>query len=469
MELLTEKYSELLESAKMPQIAESEKSNMAVLLENQAGEETKLLAEGTVASDVAQFVPIFMPLARKVQPALIANELVGVQPLTTPTGYLYTLAFRYTGGGADYDDRTGRRIHPVAGGQILEVADASGISAGDTINTLASDDGSYNADDSVTVTYVEGNFILVDGKKFAATDSVFLNSANAATGAETTVTTAYSNELGFRKILKGYTGSLPTSEAELLGYNMKEVGFEVIRTDIAVNSRKLKAEYSVEMYQDLKAMHGLNADEELMNMMAIEVQNELDREIVDLVNGWAAPAGDFFVGGADAATSTGSSRFEMENIAHIGIKIAREAREIARLTRRGQANILIVSPSVATILEALPSFKAIESTGNVGAGIGVSVIGKFNGMKVIQDSFATGNYCTVLYKGADRRDAIGYYAPYVPVSFTRVVHPESGQPAIILNTRYGVKENPLNNTDGLGGIYARKFEVTFAANSVFVK
>jgi len=445
--LLTEKYEDLLESAKMPAIKASEKPNVALLLENQANEEARLMSEGTVASDVAQFTPIFMPLARRIQPALIANELVGVQPLTSPTGFIYSLAFRYTGMGANYDDRTGGRISPVKGGQILDVTVTGTIPAvGETIKA---------GDKEAVVIYVEENFILIDDR-IASAGVELTNSADEVVG---TVAVTYSNELTFRKILKGYTGSLPTSEAELLGYDMAEVGFEIVQTQIGVESRKLKAEYTVEMYQDLKAMHGLNADEELMNIMAVEVQNELDREIVDKVNSWAAPAGDFKIGGTDAS---GSSRFELEGMAHLQLKIANESREIARLTRRGAGNVLLVSPKVATVLEQLKGFKAIENSTSVDAtAVGVGVIGTFNKMKVIMDTFASSDYVTVLYKGADRRDAIGYYAPYVPVSFTRVVHPESGQPAIILNTRYGIKENPMNSKETVG-LYARTFSVDFS-------
>jgi len=445
-QMLTEKYADILESAKMPAIKASEKSNVALLLENQAQEEARLMTEGTIASDVAQFTPIFMPLARRIQPALIANELVGVQPLTSPTGFIYTLAFRYTGMGANAADKTGGRISPIAGSQIIEVA-VTGTAPvkGDTVKVGAA---------TATVIYAEENFFLIDAKIGTAT-AVLNDASDTEIG---TIKVTYSNELTFRKILKGYTGSLPTSEAELLGYDMSEIGFDIIQTQIGVESRKLKAEYTVEMYQDLKAMHGLNADEELMNMMAVEIQNELDREIVNKVNAWAAPAGDFKIGGTDAS---GSARFELEGMAHLQLKIANESREIARLTRRGAGNILLVSPKVATVLEQLKGYKAIENSTSVDAtAVGVGVIGTFNKMKVVMDAFATTDYCTVIYKGSDRRDAIGYYAPYVPVSFTRVVHPESGQPAIILNTRYGIKENPMNSKD-TQGLYARTFSVNF--------
>lgn len=446
MTLLTEKYANILASEKMPKIKASEVSNTALVLENQAIEESRLMNEGTVAADVAQFTPIFMPLARRIQPALIANELVGIQPLTSPTGFIYTLAFRYTGKGANAADKTGGRISPIKGGQIIDVAVTGTMPAvGDTVKVGAA---------TAIVIYTEGRFLLIDDKIASAT-ATLNDASDVAIG---TVSVTYSNELTFRKILKGYTGSLPTSQAELLGYDMAEIGFEIKQTQIGVESRKLKAEYSVEMYQDLKSMHGLNADEELMNIMAVEVQNELDREIVDKVNEWAAPAGDFKIGGTDAS---GSGRFELEGMAHLGLKIANESREIARLTRRGAGNILLVSPKVATVLEQVKGYTPIVNNSSVDAtAVGVSVIGTFNKMKVVMDAFAESDYVTVLYKGSDRRDAIGFYAPYVPVSFTRVVHPESGQPAIILSTRYGLKENPMNSAE-TAGLYARTFAVNF--------
>lgn len=461
--LLTEKYEDLLVSEKMPTIAKSEVATTALLLENQAIEENRLMTEGTIASDVAQFTPIFMPLARRVQPALIANELVGVQPLTSATGFIYTLAFRYTGKGTDVNDKTGGRISPIAGGQIVDYSSALSLApvVGETVTgTVAVDDGAGGTTLEATVIYVEGSLVLID-KAVAVAGGSF----TTATLTDGVVGSTYSNELTFRKILKGYTGSLPTNEAELLGYNMAEIGFEIKQTQIGVESRKLKAEYTVEMYQDLKSMHGLNADEELMNIMAVEIQNELDREIVEKVNEWASVASDFHIGGTTLGSNTsGSSRFELENMGHLALKIANESREIARLTRRGAGNILLVSPKVATVLEQVKGYTPIEVDSTVDAtAVGVSVIGTFNKMKVVMDSFATSEYCTVLYKGSDRRDAIGYYAPYVPVSFTRVVHPDTAQPAIVLNTRYGLKENPLNENEG---IYARTFSVNFAATSV---
>ena len=449
MELLTEKYVDLLESEKMPALAESEKSTMAIMLENQQDEESKLLAEGTIASDVTQFTPIFMPLARRVMPALIANDLLGVQPLNSPTGFIYSLNFRYTGGGLTKTDPEGNRVSPIKGGQIVNVP-GHGLVAGDTLAAVSGT--------TATVIYVENDLLLVDLDRVYDAEgkpTVSFTNTDIMAGVDAQAFTAvYSNELSFRKVLKGYTGSLPTSQAELLGYDMKEIGFSIVRKSIEAKSRKLKGEYSVEMYQDLKAMHGLNADEELMNMMSIEIQNEMDREIVDFVNDTATAVPDvspFAVSG----TLEAGQRSEIDGYRALGIKIANESREIARKTRRGAGNIIIASPKVVTMLEQMKGYSSnpVNSTVNAQV-VGTGMVGTFEGKKVIMDVFAEQEYVTVLYKGADRRDAIGYFAPYVPVSFTRITHEASGQPAIILNTRYGLATNPLSPED-----YARTFVV----------
>lgn len=440
--LLTEKYSDLLESAKMPALRETEKSTMAVLLENQQIEEGKLLAEGTIASDVTQFTPIFMPLARRVMPALIANDLLGIQPLNSPTGFIYSLNFRYTGAGLNRNDATGGRAKTIdangnSASQIVELATTPTVVAGDVV--LKGE-----------VVYVEKNLVLVS---LTSATAPYVMGDDFAVIADGAVTATYSNELSFRKILKNYTGSLVTSAAELLGYDMKEIGFSIVRKSIEAKSRKLKGEYSVEMYQDLKAMHGLNADEELMNMMSLEIQNEMDREIVDFVNETATVVPDvnpFVIAGGAGA------RNDIDGYRNLAIKIANESREIARRTRRGAGNVLICSPKVVTMLEQLKGYTTMPVDTSVnGQTVGTGVVGMFEGKKVIMDVFATGEYVTVLYKGSDRRDAIGYFAPYVPVSFTRITHEASGQPAIILNTRYGLTTNPLSPED-----YARTFAVT---------
>ena len=447
MQNLFEKYEKLIESKKYPQVAESEKTGLALVLEN-TSKHLQTLKESTTTSDIQPFEPLIAPVVRRVMPNLIANEIMGVQPIDRPNGYIFSIHFRYTGKGKNAADRYGNRINPIAGGQIVKVKDSSIFAVGDKVKVDTNE---------ANVIYIERDLILIDAK-IAYANATITDENNNST---TTVIATYSNELSFRKVLREYTGPLPTTKAELLGYDIAEIGFEVRRIPVNVQSRKLKAEYTVEMYQDLKALFGLNADQELINMMSLEVAQEINRELIEKVNDWCAVSTDFYVGGAKAS---GSQRYEMENIAHLGLKILNESREIARWTRKGAGNVMIVSPRVATMLQTLKGFVFIENDSDVDVQkVGTAVLGTFNGIKVVVDNFAENDYITILYKGADRRDAIGYFAPYVPVSFTRIVHPESGQPGIILNTRYGVIENPINQIDP---IYGRTFNVVIDEGSV---
>jgi len=446
----------LLESERFPTIQEDNLGTQAIVLENTKKEIARLY-EDTSTSDVAVFTPIFMPMTRRIQPALIANRLLGVQPMSQQTGYINTLIFKYTGFGADANDRLGGRIDPGVSSQIIEITGHT-LVKGDVIS-------SDNVLDTnlATVIYVEGDLLLIDTAVFSAGGIVYDNAAVPAQIGALVIANTYSNQLTFKKILKGYTGSLPTTQAEILGYDMKEIGFTVTQTLIEAKSRKLKAEYTVEMYQNLKDTYGLNADEELMNMMSSEVLNELDREVIDSVNSWAAPSSDFTI--ANGVGASGSTRFEMESMAHIGVKIQNEAREVGKLTRMGSANIILATPRVVTVLEQLRGFKAIENDSMLSTNVaGASVVGTFGGMEVILDNFTDREYVTVLYKG-DNRASIGYYSPYKGISFTRVTHPDTGQPAIILSSRYGLIENPLNQDNGVG-IFGRTFDVIFDSTSV---
>jgi len=439
--LLTEKYQELLESKNFKALEDIQKDSMAVLLENQE----KALSEATVDADVADFTQIFLPLTRRVQPALIANTLLGNQPLNKPTGFIYSLSFHYTGMGADANDKTAGRISPVAGGQIMTVVlEAGQVLPKGTIVTV----GGVAA----TVIHSEEGAVLIDAKIGSA--GADINDEADSTKLATCVNT-FSDELGFRKVLKAYTGSLPTSEAELLGYNIAEIGFTIAQVGVSVRSRKLKAAYTMEMYQDLKAVHGLSADKILLEQMSNEMKLEIDREVIDFVNLNAESAGDFKIGGT---TADGSTRFELEGMAHIGIKIANEARKIAKSTRRGKGNVLLVSSNVVTVLEAIKGFKAFDVKSAVTAG--VNAVGTFNGMTVVEDIFSDADYCTVIYKGSNT-DAIGYYSPYVTSSPIRLVDPSNGQPSILINTRYALTKNPMG-----GEVYARRFSVVFSNDAI---
>lgn len=436
----------LLESTKFPTLNASDSAAMSMMLKNTEKEHDRLISEGTLTGDVQGFTPILMPMVRRVYPNLIANEILGVQPMSMPTGFIYALTNRYLGDGTAAGSAAPRA------GQIVVTAVAD-LAIGTVLTTGAV---------SGTVLYSEGFNALVElaGGQFVAGDVVAEDIGEGAT--TTTVDGTFTNEASFGKVLKNYSGPVATAAAELLSTNMKELGFSIDRKQVEAKSRALKGQYSVEMYQDLKSQHGLLADEEIMSLMSYEMQAEIDRECVDFVNNTATQLVDT---NFSAVTTDGSGRWEIEKYRTEAIRISVESAQIGIDTKRGQGNVLIVSPKVGTMLEQVGTFKAAESKSNVAAPVSGGVAGTYDGrFKVIIDQYAEGDYATVLYKGADRRDALGFFAPYVPMSFTKVTHPDSGQPAVIAKTRYALDTIPgsesATSTDRAAQ-YARSFGINF--------
>ena len=434
----------LLESSKYAPLTASDSAAMKLMLENTEKEHARLVAEGTLTGDVAQFTPILMPMVRRVYPGLIANEILGVQPMSMPTGFIYALVNQYVG---DADNKLSPLVQH-AGAQ-------SPLSANGTLRgsiAVVDDASKLAAVGTAGVLHIEGDKVLM-GKVVAVGDKI----------GTATVEAVYTNEAAFGRILKNYTGSYSTAVAEQLGRDMKEVGFSIAKKSVEARSRALKGQYTVEMYQDLKAQHGLLADEEIMSLMSYEMQAEIDRECVDFVNGVATQLPDT----AFTNSSTdGSGRWEIEKYRTQVIRISREAAQIGLDTKRGQGNILLVSPKVATMLEQVGSFKVAEQASDTKQPVSGGVAGTFDGrFKVIVDQYATSDYVTVLYKGADRRDALGFFAPYVPMSFTKVTNVDSGQPAVIAKTRYALDTIPgvsSATSNDRASKYARSFGVNFA-------
>lgn len=433
-------YKDLILSPNYVDLNEMQAINMDLLLRNADKESKQLISEGTLSGDVAQFTPILMPLVRRVYPTLIANEILGVQPMTMPTGYIYALINQYVGDGDT------NRINPNAKGVIVKTDTETDANVGDTVNTDAK------------VIYKEGLYVLCQkGDTPFTVDTSKIGSA--------TVKEVYTNEASFMRILKNYTGPYTTAAAEQLGKDMREMGFTITKKSVEAKSRALKSQYTVEMYQDLKAQHGLLADEELMNLMAYEIQAEIDRDCLNLVNSNAEVLPDTqFLGNKIADYQSG--RWEIERYRAQSIRIAKEAAMIGIQTKRGQGNILIVSPKVCTMLEQIGTFKPATVGSAPVQPISGGVAGTFdNRYKVVVDQYALDDYITVLYKGADSRDAMGFFAPYVPLSFTKVTHQDSGQPAVIAKVRYALDtipgvESPLSNDRAM--TYAKTFGVDFS-------
>lgn len=436
-----EKIEALLESSKYAPLTASDSVSMKLLLENAQAEQNQLIAEGTLSGDVAQFTPILMPLVRRVYPNLIGNELLGMQTMKMPTGYIYALTNQYVG-------TDNNKASPTANAVILEMSAATSLVEGDDVEGDTS--GAVGV-----VGYVEGTKVLVIN-----VTGTFQAAEGVNTAAET-IGGVFSNEAAFKRVLKGYTGTYTTAAAEALGKDMREVGFSISRKSIEAVSRALKGQYSVELYQDLKSQHGLQADEEIMSLMSYEMQAEMDREVVDFVNDNATQLADT----AFTTTTVDGGRWEIEKYRSQSIRLSKEAAQIGIDTKRGQGNILVVSPKVATMLEQVGTFKTASQVSNTKAPISGGVAGTFDGrFKVVVDQFAVSDYCTVLYKGADRRDAMGFLATYVPMSFTKVTHADSGQPAVIAKSRYALTTIPgvsSANSNDRAQTYARSFGVDF--------
>jgi len=247
--------------------------------------------------------------------------------------------------------------------------------------------------------------------------------------------------------------ALPTTSAEALtgkrtsaGSNAAfgEMGFEIVKASIEAKSRALRASYTTELAQDLKSVHGLDAETELANILSTEILAEINREILNGVND-AAKLGIGGAGTYDLVTD-GDGRWSVERYKSLIFAIEKEANQIALETRRGRGNVLIVSSNVASALSAasyldhtpaLQSQMNVDPTGNLFAGV-------LNGnLKVFIDPFAVSDYVTVGYRGTNPYDAGVFYCPYVPLTMMRAIGEEDFQPRIGFKTRYGIRANPF--------------------------
>ena len=256
-----------------------------------------------------------------------------------------------------------------------------------------------------------------------------------------------------------------TGDAEALGDGVgagyAEMAFSIEKVTVAAKTRALKAEYTTELAQDLKAVHGLDAETELANILQTEILAEINREVVRTIY-------DTAVVGASGAATPGTfdldvdanGRWSVEKFKGLMFQIEQEANAIAKATRRGKGNIVICSSDVASalqmagVLDYTPALNSntleVDDTGNTFAGV---LNGRF---RVYVDPFAGANYLVVGYKGSSAFDAGLFYCPYVPLQMVRAVGENSFQPKIGFKTRYGMVANPFAEgaTQGLGAITA---------------
>ena len=401
------------------------KAVTAVVLENQelALKEAKINETvANVGSSAANWDPILIALARRAMPNMLAFDVAGVQPMSGPTGLIFAMRSRYDAGTTGSTEALFNEANTQHTGDssVTQGADPSGLAG--------------LADDSAA------------GVEFTTDSSIDDRRASLPLRA---------------------TG-MSTTDGEGLGANtggsvFSEMGFTIEKATVTAKTRALKAEYSLELAQDLKAIHGLDAESELANILSTEILAEIDRETIRTINGQAktgaATANTKIAGIFDMQTDA-DGRWSIEKFKGLIVQIEREANAIAKETRRGKGNWIICSSDVASALAAsgmldyspaMSTALEVDDTGNTFAGT-------LNGRtKVYIDPYATTDYVTVGYKGANAYDAGLFYCPYVPLTMVRAVGENDFQPKIGFKTRYGMTSNPFVGTSlAADGIAAAK-------------
>ena len=413
-ENLQEKWQPVLEHPDLPKIEDAYKRAVTtVILENQeksVREDRSFMAEAAPAnatgSSVDNFDPVLISLVRRAMPNLIAYDICGVQPMTGPTGLIFAMKSRF---GSQ------------AGAEALFNEADTDFSARDA----AGDTGSPDAQ--------------------SGTNPATLNDSPSA-GTYT-------------------TGSgMTTAQAETLGDGsdeFAEMAFSIDKITVTAKSRALKAEYTMELAQDLKAIHGLDAETELANILSSEILAEINREVVRTIYSHAksgAQVNTTTAGIFDLDTDS-NGRWSVEKFKGLMYQLERDANAIGQQTRRGKGNLIICSADVASALQmagvldyapALNSNLNVDDTGNTFAGV---LNGKF---RVYVDPYAANvsasQYYVIGYKGTSPYDSGLFYCPYVPLQMVRAVGQNSFQPKIGFKTRYGMVANPFATSDGDGAL-----------------
>lgn len=487
---LIEKWEPMLlaenDSGVKPVTEKDKKICLAQLLENQENwlKENNLFENITSAGDLGVFTPILVPTVRRIFPALVANQIVGVQPMSMPTGYAFAWRASFAGDDTNQINAAVNPLHrgltettitgPVFTSVVLihaQFAIANQVAVGDDVRDAASGAGNkhgdvHHAEVSDGLTKVLISFVVTGGTiDFPITvdgsTPVFYQSAPNTSRVPVSIV---DNEAGFNLILKNYTGPQSTAAGEVLGTAMKSMRVHMERVSVEAKTRKLKAEYTLEMAQDLKAVHNLDAEAELMNVLQFEIASEIDRELIDAINDNATATAAWVYGTAGPASgSSADGQWEQEKLRTLYTRIIKEANRIAVTTRRGPGNFILASTNVISALEGLNNFLYSAVPNDVGPVGGVTRVGTLDGrFAVYVDTFFTDpvnnlEYVTVGYKGPGNMDTGVVYCPYVPIMMQKVTHELTFQPAIGVLTRSAICFNLFGTQN-----YYRRFTVDFA-------
>ena len=410
-DMLVEKWSEVLDDESFGKLQNRHKRRVvAAMMENQEVEFRKtgqIMSESaptlSTGTSISNFDPILISLVRRAMPNLIAYDVCGVQPMVGPTGLIFAMRSRYA---------------TMTGNEAL----------------FFEADTAFSGETGITASNNTGNF---GGTVHAGTSPV---------------------SSGFPPTASGFTtgGPMTTAQAEALGDGVgpdfNQMAFSIEKISVTAKTRALKAEYSIEVAQDLKAIHGLDAETELANILSAEILTEINREIIRTLYYIAVP-------GAAQTTNPGifdldvdsDGRWSVEKFKGLLFQVERDANAIAKATRRGKGNVIICSSDVASALvmagkldyaPALSTDLTVDDTGNTFAGV------LNNRYRVYIDPYFGNNggneeFLMVGYKGTNAYDAGFFYCPYVPLQLFKAQDPNTFQPRIAFKTRYAVTANPF--------------------------
>ena len=440
---LTEKWNPVLGHEGAGAIKDNyRKAVTAVLLENtekQLREERGMLNEasntvgaiganglsgsalGTQTGGLAGFDPVMISLIRRAMPNLVAYDICGVQPMSGPTGLIFAMKSHYQENGSTLR----------GGPEALYNEPDSNFSASSAGSAVYNQTNAAGGDD----THPRG--------------TVNPSNANANPGL---LNDGGTYERGERGIAR--------ENAETLGSGatlFNEMSFSIEKTSVQARTRALKAEYTLELAQDLKAIHGLDAEQELANLLSSEILAEINREVVRTVYTIAKPGAQNNVANAGIfdLDVDSNGRWSVEKFKGLMFQVERDANAIAQQTRRGKGNFIITSADVASALAMSgtldytsglsgaggPSIGEVDDTGNL-------LVGTMNGrIKVFVDPYSANvsanQFYVVGYKGTSPYDAGVFYCPYVPLQMLRSIDPSTFQPKIGFKTRYGMVSNPF--------------------------
>lgn len=454
--VLLEKWNGMIEtSTEKTAPVTKNKGQLVQLLENQ---EQWCLTEGSSTADIAQYTPILVPAVRRIFPNLIANEIVSIQPMSTPTGYAYALRYSYGKLPAQSTVDRGKLNRDLSGASRNFVSIALVLDA-------VPGAGDITAPVAATVEYAEGNKILVRAASVADADTLKAAALVTIGGVDFNITLAMNNEAGFNLIFSNHAKVLSTVMGEVLGTpgnDFPEMKMALERMSIEAMTRKLKAEYTQELAQDLKNVHGLDAEAEMINILEYEMVAELDRELITAIRNKATLTEGWRYGTTGVGTVTADGRYETEKFRTLYTRIIKEANQIALTTRRGVGNIIICSMNVVSALETLNNFMYSSVPGELTNTLGIAKVGTLDGrFSVYVDTFAMTDYAVVAYKGSTIYDSGIIYAPYIPMQLQKVIDPITFQPKIAFMTRDAIVDNIWGSQN-----YYRMIPIDFAGSSL---